>query len=484
MLICKNYILCSVLYMYNKKTLRDKRYNIFRRIPLKATFTILICVVMIPIIISGALLNQQAQKLIVNTHAESITSSLNIIKSTVVHASDAVLLAADIEKKADYLIRHYQFTMYVVNGNRDVLYKNSFNLPASESYSYPLPNELDSQADYSSNNHFSIKDTFRGNLLYTGFKITDTLMAYFLFPISQFTGSAHDFWHIILGTLLCSFILIILSINIVGKRVVIPLKKLLYSIRNPSLPTRISPYIEWENEIGKLCLSYSKRAEDYRNKLDKINDFNNQKRKFEFEALQNQINSHFIYNTLNNIQWLALAGRTNDVITTAKSLFCLLQAFCQNDNEMVTIEEELGYVESYLIAQKIRFEEFFNYEFNLDPLLTQMKIPKFIIQPIVENSIYHGFINCNKKNGIIKVSVERRGHRIDISVYDNGIGIKGNRVNNVINNKNKSSGRYMGVALGNVNKRIKLLCGKEYGIGIRSKFGEYSIVKVTLPIMV
>lgn len=111
-----------------------------------------------------------------------------------------------------------------------------------------------------------------------------------------------------------------------------------------------------------------------------------------------------------------------------------------------------------------------------------MKIPKFILQPIVENSIYHGFINCNRQNGQIKISVSRRGHRIDIRIADNGIGIEKERIRAVLSNRYKSSGRYMGVALGNVNRRIKLLCGREYGLGIRSEYGRYTLVEVTIPI--
>ena len=114
------------------------------------------------------------------------------------------------------------------------------------------------------------------------------------------------------------------------------------------------------------------------------------------EALQGQINYHFIYNTLNNIQWLAQAKKMDEVIATVSALDKLLRACAYTTEDLITIEKELEYVESYLIAQKIRFGDVFTFEFDLDVLLLQMKIPKFVLQPIVENSIYHGLMNNNQ----------------------------------------------------------------------------------------
>ena len=135
-----------------------------------------------------------------------------------------------------------------------------------------------------------------------------------------------------------------------------------------------------------------------------------------------------------------------------------------------------------MTAQKIRFEDLFTFNFVADPLLLQMKIPKFILQPLVENSIYHGFIDGNRQIGHIEIQVSRRGHRIDIMVEDDGIGIESGRIKEVLRNTHKSSDRYMGVAIGNINRRIKLLCGREYGLGIDSMKGQYTKVRITVPI--
>lgn len=113
----------------------------------------------------------------------------------------------------------------------------------------------------------------------------------------------------------------------------------------------------------------------------------------------------------------------------------------------------------------------------------QMKIPKFIVQPIVENSIYHGFLDAGRTGGHIRVSLCRQGHRIIIEVYDNGIGIAPEDILPILNNTQKSSDRYMGVAIGNINKRIYLLCGREYGIGIESRRESFTKVQIIVPII-
>lgn len=262
-----------------------------------------------------------------------------------------------------------------------------------------------------------------------------------------------------------------------------PARALVLTMRNPEMDASIDPYVGWNNEIGRMCAAYLDRFNEYRESLREINQLNNERRESEIDVLQNQINAHFIYNTLNNIQWLASAHRTDDVIHTAQSLDILLRACARNDSDYVSIEEEITYVEAYLASQKIRFNHVFDYSFQLDPLLMQMKIPKFIIQPIVENSIYHGFLDANRQNCHIKVTISRRGYRVIIEVYDNGIGIEPGEIYRILNNMQKSSGRYMGLAIGNIDKRIRLLCGREYGLGIESQPGKFTKVEIVIPLI-
>ena len=262
-----------------------------------------------------------------------------------------------------------------------------------------------------------------------------------------------------------------------------PLKTLIAATRNPEMKSEIASLAERRDEIGGLAYALMTQREETHHLIEKIEEINQMKTDTQVRVLQTQINSHFVYNTLNNIQWLAKAGRIDDVIATVTSLDKLLRATA-TDGDYVSIEDELDLVEAYLTAQKIRFGNMFSFAFEIDPLLLQMQIPRFILQPLVENSVYHGFVDCARERaqGKIRIVVTRRGHRIDIAIEDNGEGIEKDRIPEILLNERVSSSRYMGIAIGNINRRIKLLCGKEYGIGIHSRVGQGTKVTVTVPI--
>ena len=434
--------------------------------------------VALPVLCGGLLLESTSRDLVLDTYAASLADSVAAAKDIDGHTPGQI--GQEAERRLSWLTNHYQFTLYITQG-LEALYSRDYQL-APQTNSFPLSWEALGQVQREASRTLLFQDLYRGQLLYVCTKLQNGMTLVCIFPTAQFRVTVERFWMVILLAMLFAGAMLF-GANLLLKRLVTdPLEQLVYEIRNPDLPTRTEGYLDWKNEIGRLCDAYRSRAQEFSDSLAKINQLNDQKRESELDVLQNQINSHFIYNTLNNIQWLASDGRTEDVIATVRALDCLLRACSHNEDELVTIEEELGYVDAYLTAQKIRFGDVFDYSFEIDVLLIQMKIPKFILQPIVENSIYHGFINCNRQNGQIKISVSRRGHRIDIRVADNGIGIEKERIRAVLSNRYKSSGRYMGVALGNVNRRIKLLCGREYGLGIRSEYGRYTLVEVTIPI--
>lgn len=330
-------------------------------------------------------------------------------------------------------------------------------------------------------NYTSYISAHRGRILAVRVEMDGGYSLLLLYEFSNFRSvsslmGTSSFWLCVFGV-----IGLTLSLLAIHRLYLFPLRALLITMRSPDMDERTTPYISWKNEVGQLCLAYQNRYNDYKNSLEEINQLNAARRKSEVDVLQNQINAHFIYNTLNNIQWLASADRMEDVIRTAKSLDTLLRGCANNDSDYVRLEEEIAYVEAYLSSQKIRFHDIFDYEFDIDPFLLMEQIPKFIIQPIVENSIYHGFLDAHRKSGHICVTVRRRGHRIVITVYDNGIGIPHDQIHRILNNTRKSSGQYMGVAIGNINKRIRLLCGREYGLGIESVPDKFTRVEIVVP---
>jgi two-component system sensor histidine kinase YesM len=204
-------------------------------------------------------------------------------------------------------------------------------------------------------------------------------------------------------------------------------------------------------------------------------------RKAEFEVLQAQINPHFLYNTLDAIVWSAEAGNQKQVVSMVGSLSEFFRSSLGKGKEIVTIRDELQHVRSYLEIQQIRYQDILQYELNVPGKFFGFEIPKITIQPIVENALYHGIKN-KRGGGKIVVSGEEKGDAMVIKVIDNGIGMDEKRLadvrNGLLGKGSKADAIY---GLYNVNERIKLNFGEEYGISVDSTNGVGTVVSITLP---
>ena len=181
-------------------------------------------------------------------------------------------------------------------------------------------------------------------------------------------------------------------------------------------------------------------------------------REYEIKALHSQINPHFLYNTLDTIIWMAEFEDNEKVISITKSLANYFRLSLSNGHEKIPLKDEIMHTKEYLFIQKQRYEDKLSYFFNIeDESLLSIEVPKIIIQPIVENSIYHGIKNLSG-NGIITIDVYRQNSTINISVKDNGIGFE--------KAKQFKKSKTGGVGIKNVDKRIKFYYGKNYGVFI------------------
>ncbi len=222
--------------------------------------------------------------------------------------------------------------------------------------------------------------------------------------------------------------------------------------------------------------------------IDKINDLVEQVkteqvrlRKAEFELLQAQINPHFLYNTLDAIVWLAEAGEQKKVVSMVESLSGFFRSSLNHGKDIVTIKEETCHVRSYLEIQQVRYQDILQYQIDIPDEFDKYLIPKITIQPLVENALYHGIKN---KRGVGKISITGKieGEDFVIIIQDNGIGMTQERLNKVcdrIHNKVPSENEIYG--LYNVNERIRLNFGEQYGISITSEYMEGTVVKISLP---
>lgn len=222
--------------------------------------------------------------------------------------------------------------------------------------------------------------------------------------------------------------------------------------------------------------------------IDKINELLEQVkkeqvslRKAEFELLQSQINPHFLYNTLDTIVWLAESGEQKKVVRMVGSLSDFFRASLNQGKDIVSIREELMHVRSYLEIQQVRYQDIMQYEINIPEELNPYMIPKITIQPLVENALYHGIKNKRGLGKIIITGVKEKDY-FRLIIEDNGIGINKDRLmqirKEITNNKLDGKGIY---GLYNVNERIRLNFGEEYGVSIESNYGEGTTVSIKLP---
>lgn len=217
------------------------------------------------------------------------------------------------------------------------------------------------------------------------------------------------------------------------------------------------------------------------------------KKHAEYLALQNQINPHFLYNTLEGIRSEALIEGVDSIANMTEALATFFRYTISNVDKLVTLEAEINNVKNYYKIQQFRFGE--KLELNMDfqdedsEDILQAKIPKLTLQPIFENAIFHG-LERKLGKGILTLKVFATNKRLIIVISDNGVGIEEERVKELNQKLRGASLEYMkedrkrgGIALLNVNNRIKLIFGDEYGIYVYSKIGAGTDVEITMPLI-
>lgn len=234
-----------------------------------------------------------------------------------------------------------------------------------------------------------------------------------------------------------------------------------------------------ENEIGHLSRNFNMMTEEIKNLMVQRDREQQIKRRSELKALQSQINPHFLYNTLDSIIWMAEWGKNQEVVRMTSSLAKLLRRSISNEQEVVTVAEEAAYTETYLSIQKMRYKDKLEYEILVDPEIMQEKVIKLILQPLVENAIYHG-IKYKEGKGLIRIRGFRKGDQMILLVQDDGKGMDVEALAHIFEKHTRDT-RSNGVGLNNVNERIQLYYGEEYGISFQSSPGKGTEAAIRLP---
>ncbi|MFC7678847.1 sensor histidine kinase [Paenibacillus sp. GCM10028914] len=198
--------------------------------------------------------------------------------------------------------------------------------------------------------------------------------------------------------------------------------------------------------------------------MQEITDKEKDLRRSEISTLHSQINPHFLYNTLDTIVWMAEFNDSEKVIEITKALAQFFRLSLSGGSELTTVENELDHVRQYLFIQKERYGDRLTYTIDYDPSLLQVQMPKIILQPIVENALYHGIRGLDRQ-GLIEIRAEASEQKVIFSIQDNGDGFDVDALQQSIASKTTKLG---GVGIKNVDERIKLYYGNEYGVTIKS----------------
>lgn len=244
-----------------------------------------------------------------------------------------------------------------------------------------------------------------------------------------------------------------------------------------------NPDIESNDELGIIGRQINEMSSHVSVLMENRIRDEQEKMDLEIKILQAQINPHFLYNTLDSIKWIATMQHNSGIVKVVSALSSLLKNMAKGFNEKVTVKQELDFLDNYITIEKIRYMELFDVEISVDdPALYNARIVKLTLQPLVENSIFSG-IEPSGKPGLIRIHIFCRDQILCISIHDNGIGMSEEDIARLLTDTSRVTQNYMsGIGLPNVDRRIKLVYGQEYGITIDSETGVYTCVTVSLPL--
>lgn len=239
---------------------------------------------------------------------------------------------------------------------------------------------------------------------------------------------------------------------------------------------------ENHDELAVLSDSFNDMAMKLEQQVNSIRQEQENLRNMELKLLQAQINPHFLYNTLDTIIWLIEGSKNKEAIDIVVSLSEFFRVAVSKGKDFISIREEEIHIKSYLQIQQSRYSDILDYEIAIPEELYQYQILKLTLQPLVENSLYHG-VKMRRVRGKITVIGQRMGDDIYFRVIDNGIGMEEEELNELRKAvEMPGSEQSTGFGLANVNKRIKLNYGSSYGLDIQSKKGEGTVITIKIPV--
>lgn len=236
----------------------------------------------------------------------------------------------------------------------------------------------------------------------------------------------------------------------------------------------------YDDEIGNLGRSFNSMISQIEQLIQEVYLAQKKKRKAELRTLEEQIKPHFLYNTLDTISWLAREKEAYDVVNLVEALTNMYRVGLSKGNSYIQVKDEIQHVNAYLFIQQVRYSDKLKYSIDIDKSLYKYIVPKLILQPLVENAIYHG-IKEKRGMGEINISAIENNQELLFFVYDNGTGIPKEKLNLINIQLNQSQKLIDSFGIFYVNEKLKLEFGDNYGIKIFSEEGSFTKVEVKLP---
>ncbi len=235
------------------------------------------------------------------------------------------------------------------------------------------------------------------------------------------------------------------------------------------------------DELETLARGFNDMAENMQSLISKIKEDEQKMRRADLRLLQEQINPHFLYNTLDTIVWLIEGNKTDEAVNMVVTLSDFFRLVLSRGKEFITLREEKQHISSYLEIQEARYRDILEYEIAIDPALYEYRILKLTLQPLVENALYHG-IKYKRAKGRICVSGKKEGDILILTVTDDGVGMSEDELGKLQSEIERPCRETeKGFGLANVNERIHMYFGSQYGMKIESEKGKGTKVTLTIP---
>jgi two-component system sensor histidine kinase YesM len=397
---------------------------------------------------------------------DSLQSLGTLIANVKIDALDKIISNVQVSPNSVLLITDHQGNL-IWNRNPDAY---GINLST-----YPFFNQLDQQEDGRFTQEIN-GSTYRGTFLrsaYNGWY-------YFSFvPQSDLNAQTNDLKRFLAATVVAFAALFILLAALTSNYITRPIRQMALAMKQIHKDNfELTPLSQSSDEMGMLQGAFLSMRGRINELIKEVRLISNKEKEAEVRALQAQINPHFVYNSLDAINWMAIENDQSRISRMITSLSDIMRYAIKPGEQLVTIEEELKWAQNYAYLQEMRFEDKFEVVFDVKIDTLDLKVPRLLFQPYLENSIIHGMEDIDT-GGIIRITVQRTGSedemKLTVIIEDNGGGISADKLQQI------KERRSHGIGIYNLDDRLKMEYGPSYGTTIHSVYGEGTIVTIVLP---